>query len=64
MLSEAKKNRIEKLYLVYKNTGQDEFPFNDKSVSDGLNIYFGKQPKHTLFSINDVVEKIIYVGKD
>lgn len=64
MLSETKKKRIIELYGLFKKTGQNEFPFNDNSISDGLNIYFGKPPAYMLFSIDNIVETIIYVGKD
>ncbi|MFN8239076.1 MAG: hypothetical protein U0T77_12980 [Chitinophagales bacterium] len=64
VFSETKKNRIVKLYNLYKNTGQDEFPFNDKEIKGGLNIYFGRKPKYTLFSFLDIIEQKIYVGID
>lgn len=62
MLSQIKIDRIKKLYFIHQNTGQDEFPFNDKGIKDGLNIYFGKEPTHMLFTLYDVIDKPIYVG--
>lgn len=62
MISSEKEKRIKKLYLIYKDTGQDEFPFNDKEIKGGLNIYFGNPPALLLFTLEGVIGQPIYVG--
>lgn len=62
MLSPEKTERITKLYRIFKNTGQDEFPFIDTNMNDGLKMYFGKPPTYLLFILTNVVSQPVYVG--
>lgn len=57
-----KKNRVVDLYNMFLKAGQNEFPFNDKNISGGLNMYFGKPPTYTLFVLNDIIGIPIFVG--
>lgn len=60
-LTEFKIDRIKDLFLIHKMTGQDEFPFNDLEIKDGLKIYFETPPFYTLFILDGIIDRPIYV---